>query len=159
MLLWSLDPEKRSCLNRLSDATARSAFIFQNLEGQMARDISKMTFKKLIQFRKSILFFRNAPRNLPVDLPRTRYLRGMRFANPDFFRVSLFTFWTCLAFWEANLRLACTPALFGSTFWPFRAAYISWLPSDESCVPSEVNGSRDVGWNPCTLRPSQDDAR
>ena len=58
----------------------------------MARDISKMTFKKLIQFRKSIFFFRNAPRNLPLDLPRTRYLRGQRFADPDFFRVSLFTF-------------------------------------------------------------------
>ena len=65
---------------------------FEGFEGQMARDISKMTFKKLIQFRKSIFFFRNAPRNLPLDLPRTRYLRGLRFANLDFFRVSLFTF-------------------------------------------------------------------
>ena len=51
----------------------------------MARDISKLTFKKLIQFRKSIICFRNAPSTLPVDLPRTRYLRGQRFANPDFF--------------------------------------------------------------------------
>ena len=66
--------------------------IFDGFEGQMARDISKMTFKKLIQFRKSIFVFRNAPSNLPVDLPRTRYLRGLRFANPDLFRVSLFTF-------------------------------------------------------------------
>ena len=55
--------------------------LFDGFEGQMARDISKMTFKKLIQFRKSIFFFRNAPRNLPVDLPKTRDLRGMRFAT------------------------------------------------------------------------------
>ena len=58
---------------------------FEGFEGQMARDTSKMTFKKLIQFRKLFFCFRNAPRNLPVDLPRTRDLRGMRFANPDLF--------------------------------------------------------------------------
>ena len=66
--------------------------LFEGFEGEMARDISKMTFKKLIQFRKSIFLFRNAPSNLPVDLPRTRYLRGQRFANPENFRVSLSKF-------------------------------------------------------------------
>ena len=88
---------------------------FEGSEGQMARDISKMTFKKLIQFRKSFFCFRNAPRNLHVDLPRTRYLRGMRFANPENFQVSLSKFWTCMENWEANLLLACTPAILGST--------------------------------------------
>ena len=73
----------------LSSMSLRGS-LFDGFEGQMARDISKMTFKKLIQFRKSIFFVRNAPRNLPVDLPRTRFLRGQRFANPHFFRVSLF---------------------------------------------------------------------
>ena len=70
----------------------RKKFIFDGFEGQMAWDISKKTFKKLIQFRKSILFFRNAPANLPVDLPRAWYLRGLPFANPVNFHVSLFIF-------------------------------------------------------------------
>ena len=42
---------------------------FEGFEGQMARDISKMTFKKLIQFRKSIFFFAMLRVICPLTFP------------------------------------------------------------------------------------------
>ena len=59
--------------------------LFEGFEGEMARDISKMTFKKLIEFRKSILLFRNAPRILPSTFPGLEIYEVCVSQTPMFF--------------------------------------------------------------------------
>ena len=77
----------------------------RNGSRHIENDLQKVDTVSQIDF-----FFRNAPSNLPVDLPRTRDLRGMRFANLEKFQVLLSKIWTCMKNWEANVLLACTPA-------------------------------------------------
>ena len=62
-------------------------------------------------------------------------------------------------FGRHTLHHSRTPAISGATFLPPESAGSSWLPSGDRSVSSVSNGSRDVGSNPCTLRPSHDDAR
>ena len=62
-------------------------------------------------------------------------------------------------FGRHTLHHSRTPAISGSTFFPLEAAGKGWKSTGDSCESCGRNGSRNVGSNPCSLRPSHDDAR